>query len=101
MTDEDLPQEPIEVEISDTLDLHSFRPAEVADVLESYLEAAAEAGIERLRIIHGKGVGVQRRTVQRRLERHPLVVSFTTASESAGGWGATTVIMKPSASPEP
>ena len=88
------PAEVVEVEITDTLDLHSFPPREVAEVLESYLEAAVEKGLLRLRIIHGKGIGVQRRTVRALLERHPSVLSFSVAPPDAGSWGATTVILK-------
>jgi len=88
------PAEVVEVEITDTLDLHSFPPREVAEVLESYLEAAVEKGLLRLRIIHGKGIGVQRRTVRALLERHPSVSSFSVAPPDAGSWGATTVILK-------
>ena len=91
----------IEVEITDTLDLHSFRPQEVIDVVNSYLEAALEAGFPSLRIIHGKGVGVQRRAVRALLERHPGVRSFSDAPGEAGGWGATTVILNPDPIPDP
>ena len=88
------PAEVVEVEITDTLDLHSFPPREVAEVVESYLEAAVEKGLLRLRIIHGKGIGVQRRTVRAVLERNPNVLSLSVAPPDAGSWGATTVILK-------
>lgn len=101
MTEESDTPEGIEIEITDTLDLHSFRPREVADVVASYLEAAVEAGLSHLRIIHGKGIGVQRRTVRALLERHPSVSSYSEAPVEAGGWGATTVILKPAADPDP
>lgn len=94
MVDHEEFPEIVEIEITDTLDLHSFRPQEVTDVVDSFLEAAIEAGLFRLRIIHGKGVGVQRRAVRSLLERHPDVESFADAPGDAGGWGATTVILK-------
>jgi dsDNA-specific endonuclease/ATPase MutS2 len=82
---------PIEVEITDVLDLHPFRPDEVSSVVRSYLDAAYEAGFRRLRIIHGRGAGVQRRTVRTLLERDPRVRRFGDAPPEAGGWGATRV----------
>ena len=100
MMDEEEPPDTVELEITDTLDLHSFRPQEVADVVESFLEAAIEAGLPHLRIIHGKGIGAQRRMVRSLLERHPQVVTFTDAPGEAGGWGATTVILKSDALPD-
>lgn len=93
MDDEHLP-EAIEIEITDTLDLHSFRPQEVEEVVQSFLEAAMEAGFDHLRIIHGKGIGSQRRMIRSLLARHPNVGSFADAPADAGGWGATTVILK-------
>jgi DNA-nicking Smr family endonuclease len=81
----------VELPITDVLDLHSFLPAEVPDVVRDYLEAAWEKGLRELRIIHGKGRGVQRRTVRVLLERDPRVVEFGDAPQTAGGWGATWV----------
>jgi len=101
MKDEGDPPETIEIEITDTLDLHSFRPQEVVEVVRSYLEAALAAGFPSLRIIHGKGIGVQRRAVRTLLEQHPGVVSFADAPAEAGGWGATTVILSPDTIPDP
>ncbi len=91
-----LPREPIEVEITDVLDLHPFRPSEVADVVRSYLDAAADAGLCNLRIIHGRGTGTQRRTVRTILGRDPRVRSFADAPREAGGWGATCVELESS-----
>jgi DNA-nicking Smr family endonuclease len=87
-----------EIPIDGTLDLHTFRPSEVGEVVPAYLEACAERGIREVRIIHGKGIGNLRRSVEALLERHPLVSRFATADERAGGWGATLVTL---ALPEP
>jgi len=83
---------PLEIEIGDVLDLHSFRPAEVPDVVRDYLDAAHEKGLRRLRIIHGRGRGVQRRTVRTLLGRDPRVTEFGDAPPEAGGWGATWLV---------
>ena len=85
---------PIEIPITDVLDLHSFRPAEVADVVREYLDAAYELGLRRLRIIHGRGIGVQRQTVRTLLERDPRVLAFGDAPAEAGGWGATWLTLR-------
>ena len=82
--------EPVELAVDGVLDLHSFRPAEVADVVREYLEAAWEKGIRDLRFIHGKGIGVQRQTVRTLLSRDPRVEAFG----DAGSWGATWVRMR-------
>jgi DNA-nicking Smr family endonuclease len=82
------------VEITDVLDLHSFLPREVPNVVRDYLDAAYEKGLRRLRIVHGRGAGVQRRTVRTLLERDPRVVDFGDAPPGAGGWGATWVSLR-------
>ena len=100
MDDEDEGDEPgwsaeaVEVPITDVLDLHSFQPREVADVVREYLDAAYAKGLRDLRIIHGRGVGVQRRTVRTLLERDPRVVEYGDAPAEAGGWGATWVRLR-------
>ncbi len=83
--------EPVELPITDVLDLHSFPPAEVPDLVHEYLDAAAERGWSAVRIVHGKGIGAQRRTVRALLERDPRVSAFGDAPAEAGGWGATWV----------
>ncbi len=85
---------PIELPIEDVLDLHSFRPSEVPDVVRDYLDAAYQAGLRELRIIHGRGRGVQRKTVRTLLERDPRVVDFGDAPLGVGGWGATWVTLR-------
>jgi DNA-nicking Smr family endonuclease len=88
--------EPVELPVDGVLDLHSFRPAEVADVVREYLEAAWEKGIRELRFIHGKGIGVQRQTVRTLLARDARVEAFGDAPLEAGGWGATWVRLRSS-----
>lgn len=81
--------EPVRLEIRDVFDLHSIPPREVRAVVEAYLDEARSAGFKSVRIIHGKGVGVQRETVRRVLARTPFVANFSDAPPEAGGWGAT------------
>ena len=85
----------LEIEITDSLDLHTFRPSEVKDLVADYLDLAAEKGFQEVRIIHGKGIGNLRRIVHAVLSRHPRVESFALAGESRGGWGATLVRIRP------
>ncbi len=86
-------EEPVEFPIEDVIDLHTFRPQEVGDLLHDYLEAAFDKGFVEVRIIHGKGTGVLREKVRAILKRHPLVVSFRQADETGGGWGATVAVL--------
>lgn len=90
----DFTPEAVELPITDVLDLHSFRPSEVPDVVRDYLDAAYEKGLRELRIIHGKGVGVQRQTVRTLLSRDPRVEGFGDAPLEAGSWGATWIRMR-------
>lgn len=83
--------DPIPIEITDVFDLHSFRPRDVKSAVEAYLEEAHRLGLIHLRIIHGRGIGVQREMVRTILARTPYVVEFHDASLEAGGWGATIV----------
>jgi DNA-nicking Smr family endonuclease len=72
----------VRVPIEDTLDLHAFAPADIRSVVDEYLRAAREAGLREVRLIHGRGRGVQRGIVQALLDRHPLVVEFWDAPDS-------------------
>lgn len=88
-------QEPVELPIDGTLDLHTFAPRDLPELLDAYLDACREKGILQLRLIHGKGAGVQKRRVEGLLSRDPRVRSFRTAGPEAGGWGATLVELEP------
>jgi DNA-nicking Smr family endonuclease len=81
------------IAIEDHLDLHPFQPKEIASVVEEYLEQCRQAGIHEVRLIHGKGKGVQRNAIRALLEKNPAVVSFHDAPLEAGSWGATIVIL--------
>jgi len=85
---------PVELEINGELDLHTFRPSELAPLLMDYIDECRGRGILSLRIIHGKGQGVQRERVHHLLKKCPFVKSFRLAPPEAGGWGATLVELK-------
>ena len=90
--------EPIPLPIDGVLDLHTFKPAEVKDLVLDYLAECQNRCIFQVRIIHGKGIGNLRRTVHAILEKHPEVVSFTLDHPQFSGWGATIVqLRKPAA----
>ncbi len=90
----------LELPIDGVLDLHTFRPQDLKELVPDYLEACRERGILRVRIIHGKGIGNLRRTVHSILSKHPGIESFALASTGFGGWGATIVhLTPPSATP--
>jgi DNA-nicking Smr family endonuclease len=86
--------EPIQLPIDGVLDLHTFSPREVKDLVQDYLAACQDRGIFQVRIIHGKGTGSLRRTVHSLLSRHPQVVSFSLDHPQFGGWGATLVSLR-------
>lgn len=86
--------EPVEIPIDGVLDLHTFNPKELPDLLDDYLTACRQKGIYEVRVIHGKGTGVQKKRVRVLLERHSLVESYTDAPPESGGWGATLVVLK-------
>jgi dsDNA-specific endonuclease/ATPase MutS2 len=91
--DDEIPDE-VRLPIEDAIDLHAFAPRDVKDVVASYLEAASDAGFREVRIIHGRGIGVQREAVRALLAHDPRVASFTDAPPNRGGWGATIVVLK-------
>ena len=82
------------VPIGETIDLHSFRPSETASVVEEYLREAAARGLREIRIVHGRGIGAQRRTVRAVLSRSVLVEEFRDAPPERGGWGATVALLR-------
>lgn len=86
--------EPFEVPITDVFDLHPFAPRDVKAAVEAYLDEARTAGFRYVRIIHGRGIGVQRETVRKVLARTEFVEEFRDAPMEAGGWGATIVTLK-------
>ena len=86
--------DPITVEITDVIDLHTIQPREVKLVIQEYLEQARSKGFRSVRIIHGKGIGVQREMVRSILSKTEFVCDWTDAPAEAGGWGATIVRFK-------
>ncbi len=86
-------EEPVEIPITDILDLHSFAPRDIRSAVKAYLEEAHRLGFQALRIIHGRGIGVQREVVRSILSRTPFVAGFRDAPAEAGGWGATIVTL--------
>jgi DNA-nicking Smr family endonuclease len=91
---EDFSEGLVELPITDVLDLHTFRPSDVKGVVSDWLDAAHEAGFRVVRVIHGKGIGVQREMVRKLLARDPRVEDFGDAPAEAGGWGATWVKLR-------
>jgi dsDNA-specific endonuclease/ATPase MutS2 len=88
------PQQPVTIPITGELDLHTFRPAEISNLLEDYFIECLKRGRHRVRVVHGKGTGTLRTTVHADLRRSALVASFGPGDESSGGWGATVVTLK-------
>jgi len=86
---------PVEMPITGKLDLHSFRPEDIGELIPDYIQACREKGIYKIRIVHGKGIGNLRRGVEAILSKHPDVVEFVQASEYFGSWGATIVTLRP------
>jgi DNA-nicking Smr family endonuclease len=91
-----LSDEPFEVPITAELDLHAFAPRDIPSVVEEYVRACRERGLPSVRLVHGRGRGVQRAVVQRVLRALPGVASFHDAPPSSGGWGATIAELLPS-----
>jgi len=87
-------EEPVRIPIEDVFDLHTVPPRDVEGVVEAYLEEANRLGMKALRIIHGRGIGVQREMVRAVLARLPFVAAYGDAPAEAGGWGATVITLK-------
>ncbi len=87
-------EEPVLIPITGELDLHTFRPQDIASLLESYLGECHATGLREVRIVHGKGTGTLRETVHSWLRRSPRVAGFRLGDERTGGWGATLVTLK-------
>jgi dsDNA-specific endonuclease/ATPase MutS2 len=87
-------REPVAIPLSDSIDLHPFQPSDIPSVVEEYLEQCIQSGFAEVRLIHGKGKGIQRSIVRSLLSKHPAVLSFHDGPLEAGGWGATIVILK-------
>lgn len=86
---------PIEIPIEDSIDLHPFQPREIRDVVHEYLIAAREKGFREVRLIHGKGRGVQRDSIRKLLANLDFVESFADGGPGRGEWGATVVRLSP------
>jgi DNA-nicking Smr family endonuclease len=86
--------EPMEIPINGVLDLHTFQPRQLKELVPDYIEACIEREIYQIRIIHGKGIGNLRRSVHAILQRHPKVSSFSLDHPEYGGWGATIVHLR-------
>ncbi len=95
LLDDGAPPDATAPPLTDELDLHTFRPRDCADVVAEYLRAAQDAGLPRVRIVHGKGTGALRRIVHGVLDGHPAVRGYQLAGERSGGWGATVVELLP------
>jgi dsDNA-specific endonuclease/ATPase MutS2 len=89
--------EPVRIPIEDALDLHAFAPRDIPSVVDEYLEAAFTRGFGEVRLIHGRGIGVQRKIVQSVVARHPRVAGYADAPPERGGAGATIVRLHPRA----
>jgi DNA-nicking Smr family endonuclease len=85
--------DPVVLPVEDSIDLHPFRPKEIPSVVEEYLKQCQQAGFREVRLIHGKGKGVQRDVVRSLLQKHPAVESFHDAPLDGGSWGATIVVL--------
>ncbi len=92
--------EPVRMPIEDILDLHTFLPKEVPDLLDDYFAACIEEGIFSVRVIHGKGRGILKKRVHALLKKNPLVAAFCDAPPEAGSWGATLVELRQDITPE-
>lgn len=93
MSTEEPFSDPVRIPIEDVLDLHTVSPRDVKAVVEEYLSEANRLGFKALRIVHGRGIGVQRELVRSVLAATPYVISYADAPAEAGGWGATVVTL--------
>ena len=93
--DPDAQDAPVAIPITDVFDLHSVPPRDVQGVVEAYLEEAHQMGLRAVRIIHGRGIGVQRERVRAVLARTRFVIRYGDAPPEAGGWGATLATLEP------
>jgi DNA-nicking Smr family endonuclease len=87
-------EEPVNIPIEDSIDLHPFQPKEIRDVALEYLHEARARGFRQVRLIHGRGIGVQRERIHSLLRSLDFVESFTDADPTGGGWGATVVLLQ-------
>ncbi len=94
MAGDDLSEDPIRIPITDVFDLHSVPPRDVQAIVEEYLLEAHRLGFKAVRIIHGRGIGVQREMVRAILARTEWVTAYGDAPAEAGGWGATVVTLR-------
>ncbi|MGH7946456.1 MAG: Smr/MutS family protein [Opitutaceae bacterium] len=85
---------PVPLPVTGELDLHTFRPRDLGELIPAYLDECAARGIHEVRIVHGKGTGTLRTTVHTLLQRNPRVASFRLGDESSGSWGATIVTLR-------
>jgi dsDNA-specific endonuclease/ATPase MutS2 len=85
---------PVTIALCDSIDLHPFQPRDIASVVEEYLEQCMRSGLTEVRLIHGKGKGIQRNIVRSLLSKHPAVRSFRDAPTEAGSWGSTIVVLE-------
>jgi len=85
---------PVALPITGELDLHTFRPQDLGELIPAYLEACAAKGLHEVRIVHGKGTGTLRTTVHRLLQRSPRVLRYRSGDETSGSWGATLVTLR-------
>jgi DNA-nicking Smr family endonuclease len=86
--------EAVEIRLQDSIDLHHFQPKDISSVVEEYLAQCRQANLLEVRLIHGKGVGVQRNIIRSLFSKHPAVLSFQDAPAEAGSWGATVVVLR-------
>ena len=96
MPGEEAEPEPVEVPITEELDLHTYRPSELGELLPAYFEECQRIGLLRVRVVHGKGTGTLREGVHRLLDKMPeMVAGYRLGDETSGGWGATWVSLRP------